>query len=76
MVIDFIQQVIASASVSTILVRVLGWLTSSWIFERLKNRIKHEYNEKLETHKAQLKTQSAIGLEKLRFELAIAAAER
>jgi hypothetical protein len=76
MVTDFIQQVIASASVSTILVGVLGWLTRSWISERLKNAIRHEYNEKLATHKAQLKAQSDIELEKLCSELAIVAAER
>ena len=51
------------------------WLTKSWISERLKNSIKNEYDEKLETHKAQLKAQADIESERLRSQLSIAATE-
>lgn len=73
---DFLGQILTSVTVSVILVAALGWLTRSWISERLKNAIKHEYDEKLETHKSQLKAQSDVELEKLRADLSIAAAER
>ncbi len=43
----------------------------SWISERLKNSIKHEYDQKLETYQSQLKSQSEIELEKLRSTLSI-----
>lgn len=33
---------------------ILTWLLRNWISERLKQSIKHEYAEKLETHKAEL----------------------
>ena len=44
--------------------------------ERLKNRIKSEFDEKLETHKAQLKATSDVELEKLKSNLGIIAAQR
>jgi hypothetical protein len=64
-------EVITSASVSGLLV----WLTKSWISERLRNAIKNEYDQKLESHKAQLKAQSDVEIEKLRSQLSIAATE-
>lgn len=64
-------EVITSASVSGLLI----WLTKSWIAERIRNAIKNEYDQKLETHKAQLKAQSDIEIEKLRSQLSIAATE-
>ena len=48
----------------------------SWISERLKNAIKSEYDQKLETHKSQLKAQSDIEMEKFKSSLSITAAER
>lgn len=51
------------------------WLARSWLSERLKNSIRAEYDQKLETHKAQLKSQSDIALERLRADLSIATAE-
>lgn len=35
---------------------LLVWLLRGWISERLKHSIRHEYSQKLETHKAQLNT--------------------
>lgn len=72
---DFIIQLIAAASVSTALSGLLIWITKSWISERLQHAIKNEYDQKLETHKAQLKAQADVELEKLRSQLSIAATE-
>jgi hypothetical protein len=55
---------------------LLLWLTKAWISERLKSAIKNEYDQKLETHKAQLKAHADIDIEQLKSRLAIIAAER
>jgi len=68
-------QVLTSAAVSVVLSGALVWLTKSWISERLKNSIKNEYDQKLETHKAQLKAQSEVEIERLRSQLSISAME-
>lgn len=73
--IDFAVQLLTSAAVSSLLAAAIVWLSKSWISERLKNSIKNEYDEKLETHKAQLKAQSDIETERLRSQLNITAAE-
>ena len=52
---EFLLEILTSATVSSILSGLLIWMTKSWIAERLKNSIKSEYDQKLETHKAQLK---------------------
>ena len=44
----------------------LLFLTKSWISERLKNAIKHEYDAKLETHKAELGAKNDIEREILK----------
>ena len=53
----------------------VSWLTQLFFAEKIKGRIKSEYDEKLETHKAQLKAQGDLEIEKLRSELEIAAAQ-
>ena len=73
---EFLLEVITAAGVSAIFTGLLLWLTKSWISERLKNAIKNEYDQKLETYKAQLKAQTDIEIEKLKSRLSIAAAER
>ncbi|MBL8511296.1 MAG: hypothetical protein JNM52_06590 [Betaproteobacteria bacterium] len=75
MITDFAIQVITSASISAGLAALLLWLTKSWISERLKNAIKSEYDQKLESHKAQLKAQSEVEIERLRSQLSISAIE-
>jgi hypothetical protein len=57
---------------------LLLWLTKTWISERLKSAIKNEYDQKLETHKAQLKAHADIDIdiEQLKSRLAIIASER
>ena len=72
MVEELIISVVSSALVSGVVI----WLSKTWISERLKNAIKNEYDQKLETHKAQLKATSDIELEKLRSGLNILALER
>ena len=75
-VIDAFTTILASSAVSTILVSVLGYITREWITERLKNSIRHEYEMKLETYRAQLKCDADVALERMRSDLQIAAAER
>jgi hypothetical protein len=73
---EFLITIITSAAVSSALAGLLLWLMKSWVSERLKNAIKNEYDQKLETHKSQLKAQSDIEIEKLRSNLSIAATEQ
>ena len=73
--IDFGTQLILSGALSLALSGALFWLLHSWISERLKNAIKHEYDETLESHKAQLQAQAAVETERLRSQLSIQATE-
>jgi len=84
--IDFLISTISSAVVSTALTSLLFFLLKSSISERLKNAIKSEYDEKLESHKAQLqmelemlkvklKSDSDVEQERLRSQLQIIAAQ-
>jgi len=61
---------------ATLLSGVLVWLFRTWIAERLKGAIKNEYDQKLETHKAELKGLHDTELERLRADLRIEASER
>jgi hypothetical protein len=49
------------------------FLARNWISERLKQSIEHEYAEKLETFKAELKAQQDVALEKIRSVHSLAA---
>ena len=69
---EIIISIISSGFVSSLVV----WLTKTWISERLKDSIKHEYAQKLETYKAELKAVNDVELEKLRSNLNILACER
>ena len=83
--------ILTSLVSSGALTGALIWFASSWISERLKGAIKNEYDEKLETHKAQLKAavdiqleeykakltaENAVAVERLKAELQMAAFER
>jgi hypothetical protein len=68
--------ILTSSSVSGALTLALIWFTRSWISERLKNAIKHEYDQKLVAFQAQVKAAHDIQLERLRADLQIAASER
>lgn len=73
---DFVETVITSAAVSTLLAGALVWLTKNWIGERIKGAIKHEYDQKLESHKFQLKIQNERNLELLKSNLSDVSAEK
>ncbi len=45
------------------------FLAKTWMSERIKSSIKSEYDQKLETHKAELKAKSDVELERLRSQL-------
>lgn len=66
---ELVTSAVFSAAVSGLII----WLMKSWISERLKNAIKNEYDQKLETHKAQLKAQSDVEIVNLRAQLSIVA---
>lgn len=59
---DLILNVISSAVVSGALAGVIVWLSREWISARLKASIQHEYDQKLEAHKARLKSENDIAL--------------
>lgn len=64
-VIQFLTTFILSGGVAGLVV----WLTRTWLSERIRQSIKGEFDQKLETHKAQLKAQSDIEIEKLKSNL-------
>jgi hypothetical protein len=49
---------IASSAGTGALLAGLVWIFRNWIMTRLKNAVGHEYNVKLESHKAELKTET------------------
>ena len=59
---DFITNVITSAGVAGLLVL----LFREWISTRLKCSIQHEYDQKLEAHKARLKAENEVALLELK----------
>jgi hypothetical protein len=61
-----IATILSSGALSSAIV----YLFRNWISERIKSSIQHEYDQKLETHKAQLKAESEISIEKWKAELA------
>jgi hypothetical protein len=72
---NFAVSVLSSLTVSGFLTATLVWFAKSTISERIKNSIKSVYDEKLETHKAQLKADSDREIEKLRASLQLLATE-
>ena len=61
--------VVSSVGVSGLLTAGLIFLAREWIGARIKNAIQHEYNEKLESHKTQLKLESDITIEQFKVEM-------
>jgi hypothetical protein len=68
--------VVASATASLTLSAVLLWLTKSWIGERIKGSIQHEYEQKIESYKARVAVENEREIEKLKMELGDLSAER
>ena len=68
---------IITAILSSVLVSgALVWLTKSWITERLRNSIRHEYQLKLESHKSQIKYEAEQELVHIKSQLQIDAEKR
>lgn len=51
---NFMTTVLSSVAVSSFLLIGATWLLRSWITERLKNAIKHEYDREIESYKSML----------------------
>jgi hypothetical protein len=66
---SFALNTIATAGVSAVLLAALGWMLRTWIGERLKASIKHEYDDRLERLKSELKAQSDLDLAALKSEV-------
>lgn len=69
---EWVWDFILSAGAATMVSGALVF----WLKLRLKSSIEHEYDQKLETLKAQLAAQNNTELERLKGELQVAAAER
>lgn len=51
---NFITTVLSTSLVTASLIAMAGWLLRSWIAERLKNAIRHEYERDIEAYKSVL----------------------
>jgi hypothetical protein len=60
---DIILTISTSAITAGGIATLIYFTGKTWITERIKNVIKHEYDEKLESHKAQLRTSVERDLE-------------
>jgi hypothetical protein len=65
----YLYGVLASASASAALLLLLAFILRTWITERLRASVKHEYDDKLETLKSALKTQSDAHLSQIKAEV-------
>jgi len=65
MISEFFFTLISSTMLSTLLASGLIWLTREWMSARIKGSIQHEYDQKLESHKAKLNSENKIALAKL-----------
>ena len=63
---QLVLALLTSAGVSVALTAALVWLSKTWISERVKGAIQHEYEQKIEAYKAELKAQSEVALERLK----------
>lgn len=72
---EYMLHVIANGLVSIFGSGCATWIIQHWLGERLKNEIKSDYDQKLETHKAKLKAESDLEVEKLRSQLSLIAKE-
>jgi hypothetical protein len=73
---EAISVILGSGAFSTLLAGAVVFLARNWIGERIANSIRHEYDQKLETHKAQLAAEHETAIERLRADLQIVAFER
>jgi hypothetical protein len=68
MAVNSLITVLSSVGLSGLLLAVLIWLSKSWVTERLKRAVEHEYAHKLETHKSQLRAEHELALERIRID--------
>jgi hypothetical protein len=59
---DFLLSLITSATASLGLTALAIWLSREWISARIKADIQYQYDQKLETHRAQLKAEQDVAL--------------
>jgi hypothetical protein len=59
-----------SVVINGLLAAAMIFLAKSWISERLRNAIEHEYKMKLETYKHQLRSEHDVAIERLRADVA------
>jgi len=64
-----LEQVFIGLVVSIFGTGLFNWILRLWVAERIKNSIKNEYDQKLETHKAVLKAETEIEIEKFKSQL-------
>ena len=69
------DQIFTTLMVSILGTGLINFIFRTWISERIKNAIKSEYDQKLETHKAILKSQSDVEIERLKSQLALVGIE-
>ena len=66
---NFLLGLLTSAAAGTLLTATLAFLLRSWITERLKGAIRHEYDAKIEQLKADLKSQGDQHLTLMKAEI-------
>lgn len=66
---NWMVSIITSTAVSTALTAALIWFSKTWMTERLKSSIKHEYDLALETHKSALTAEHQRDNETLKAQL-------
>ena len=66
---DIIVTILASVTASSIASGVIVWLSKTWISERVKNSIKHEYDLKLESYKATIEIEKSATIENIKSNL-------
>lgn len=67
---------LSSVGVSGLLVAGLVFLAKTWIGERIRRDIQHEYDTRLASHKAELSAQRDAQVERVRADLKVFAMER
>lgn len=70
-----LEQIIVGLLVSTLGTGLFNWILRLWVSEKIKNSIKNEYDQKLETHKAVLKAETEIEIEKFKSQLSLVSIE-
>ncbi|MCX9722603.1 hypothetical protein, partial [Vibrio cholerae] len=66
---DIILTILASVTASSVASAVIVWLSKTWITERVKSSIKHEYDLKLESYKAKVEIEKTAAIENIKSAL-------